>query len=140
MESVQKFGPNVFGFQLATGERRWYIVGCYLAPDDTSTIESVVVTLKERPWGAKLLVAGYFNVKLSDLEGGGNRDGANYRSFGGYFGPLPPAWRSWWRDGRTWSMVRAGREVRSRMAYILGMDRRLFWNLSVQDPRHKLDH
>ena len=49
-------------------------------------------------------------------------------------------WRSWCRDGRTWSMVRAGREVRYWTDYILGMDRRLFWNVSFQDPRHNLDH
>ena len=28
VEAVQQFGPNVIGFQLATGARRWYIVGC----------------------------------------------------------------------------------------------------------------
>ena len=38
VEAVREFGPNVVSFQLATGERRWYIIGCYLAPDDTSTI------------------------------------------------------------------------------------------------------
>ena len=27
VEAVDKFGPNVIGFQLATGARRWYIVG-----------------------------------------------------------------------------------------------------------------
>ena len=27
VEAVEKFGPNVLGFQLATGARRWYIVG-----------------------------------------------------------------------------------------------------------------
>ena len=54
------------GFHLSTGERWWYIVGCYLAPDDTSTIESVVAALKERPRGAGLLVVGDFNVNLSD--------------------------------------------------------------------------
>ena len=69
MEAVQQFGPNVFGFQLERGERWWYIVGCYLSPDETSTIESVVAALKERPCGAKLLVAGDFNVKLSEPEG-----------------------------------------------------------------------
>ena len=26
VEAVEKFGPNVIGFQLATGARRWYIV------------------------------------------------------------------------------------------------------------------
>ena len=37
-------------------------------------------------------------------------------------------------------MVREGKVVRSRMDYILGKDRRLFWNVSVQDPRHNTDH
>ena len=69
VEAVQQFGPNVVGFQLATGERRWYIVGCHLAPDGTSTIESVVAVLKERPRGAELLVTGDFNVNLAEPEG-----------------------------------------------------------------------
>ena len=37
-------------------------------------------------------------------------------------------------------MIRVGREVRSRTDYILGTDFRLFWNVSVQDPRHNSDH
>ena len=69
VEAVQQFNPNVVSFQMATGERWWYIVGCYLDPDNTLTIESVVAALKECPRGAELLVAGYFNVKLSELEG-----------------------------------------------------------------------
>ena len=62
-------------------------------------------------------------------------EGLNYMS-----AHLLPRRRSWFRDGRTCSMVRAGREVRSRMDYILGMDSRLFWNVSVWDPRNKPDH
>ena len=38
VEAVQQFGPNVIGFQLVTGAWRWYIVGCYLTPDNTSAI------------------------------------------------------------------------------------------------------
>ena len=30
--------------------------------------------------------------------------------------------------------------MRSQTDYILGMDRRLFWNVSVRDPRHNSDH
>ena len=30
------------GFQVATGERRWYIVGAYVAPKDEETMETVV--------------------------------------------------------------------------------------------------
>ena len=37
-------------------------------------------------------------------------------------------------------MVWAGREVRSRKDYILGTDYRIFWNVSVRDPRHNSDH
>ena len=65
MEAVQKYGPNVIGFQLATGARRWYSVGCYLAPNDTSAIERVVEALRDRPKGADLLVAGDLNTNLS---------------------------------------------------------------------------
>ena len=55
-------------FQLATGARRWYIIGCYLAPDDTSTRESVVAVLKEMPKGTALVVAGDLNTALDDPE------------------------------------------------------------------------
>ena len=37
-------------------------------------------------------------------------------------------------------MVREGKIVRSRTDYILGTDRRLFWSVSVFDPRHNTDH
>ena len=58
MEAVRKFGPNVISFQLATGAWKWYMVGCYLAPDGTSTMERVAEALRSRPRGAELLVAG----------------------------------------------------------------------------------
>ena len=69
VEAVQQFGLNVVGFQMATGERRWYIVGCYLAPDDTLTIDIVVAALNERPMSSKLLVVGDFNANLAEPEG-----------------------------------------------------------------------
>ena len=52
VKAVQKFGLNVISFQLATGARRWYIVGCYLAPDDISMIERVVEVLRDIPHSA----------------------------------------------------------------------------------------
>ena len=51
------------------GARRWYILGCYLAPNGTLTIERVVKSLKERPKVAELLVAGNMNVNLAETEG-----------------------------------------------------------------------
>ena len=37
-------------------------------------------------------------------------------------------------------MVREGKVVLSQTNYILGTDRRIFWNMSVWDPRHNTDH
>ena len=50
-----------------------------------------------------------------------------------------PRRHPWFRDRRTWSMVRAGREMRPQTYYILGTDPHLFWDVSVRDPRHNLD-
>ena len=69
VEEIQKFGPNVVGFHLATGEWQWYIVGFYLAPDDTLTIYGVIAALNERPRGDKLLVAGDLNINMEEPEG-----------------------------------------------------------------------
>ena len=40
VEAVERFGPNVMGFQVATGERRWYIVRVYVAPEDEDMMET----------------------------------------------------------------------------------------------------
>ena len=144
MEVVQQFRPNVVGFQMTTGERRWYIMGCYLTPYQTLMTESVVAALKERPRGAKLLVAEDFNVKLSDPEGDqrGKDIAAAMETEGleDMLVHLLPHWLLWCRDGRTWSMIREWREVRSWTDYILGTDLRIFENVSVRDPSHNSDH
>ena len=32
VEEVRTYGPNMFSFEVVTGRRRWYIIGCYIAP------------------------------------------------------------------------------------------------------------
>ena len=49
MEEVRKYGPNVLSFEVVSGRRRWYIVGCYIAPDNAQTIERVVTALGDQP-------------------------------------------------------------------------------------------
>ena len=49
VEEVRKYGPNVLSFKVVTGRRRWYIIGCYIAPDDARTIERVVTALGDQP-------------------------------------------------------------------------------------------
>ena len=38
VEAIHQFRPNVVIFQLATGKRWWYSIGCYLAPKYAWTI------------------------------------------------------------------------------------------------------
>ena len=94
MEAIQQFEPNIVGFQMATGEQRWYIIGCYLALEDTSTIEIVITVLKKRPRGLELLVVGDLNAKpgrdRERSEGGGYSGGTDGGRFRRHFGPLPP--------------------------------------------------
>ena len=141
---MEKFGPNVIGFQLATGVRRWYIVGVYLAPEDTTTMERVSEAIRSKPRGTELFVVGNFTVDLAALEGDLRaEDIATALATEGledlvrHF--LPRETR-WCRDRRTWGVIIKGREVRSRTDYILGTDRRLLRNVAVRDPRHNSDH
>ena len=69
VEAVSNFGPNVIGFHIEMGARRWYMVGCYLAPDDTLTIERVVEALRSRPKVSEQLVAGDLNKNIAAPEG-----------------------------------------------------------------------
>ena len=56
-------------FQLASVDRRWYILGCYLTPDDASNIEDVVAAIGKPLRGAALLVVVNFNTNLAASEG-----------------------------------------------------------------------
>ena len=64
VEAVERCGPNVMVFQVATGERRWHIVGAYNAPEDEGTMETVIAAIGRKPPGAELMVAGNFNVDI----------------------------------------------------------------------------
>ena len=54
---------------MASGDRRCYIVECYLATDYISTKEDVVAAIGTRPRGGALLVIGDFNTDLAATEG-----------------------------------------------------------------------
>ena len=144
VEVVEKFVPNVIGFQLTTGARRWYIVGVYLAPEDTTTMERVSEAIWSKPRGAELLVTGNFNVDLAAPEGGWRAENIatalateGLEDLERHFLPRENRW-CW--DRRTWGRIRKGREVRSRTDYILGTDLLLLRNVTVRDPRHNSDH
>ena len=144
LEDVREYGPNVLSFEVDTGGRRWYIIGCYLAPNDAWTIERVVKALGDQPRGTALLVAGDFNTDLGETAS--DRRGteiaaalteAGVKDMTAHFLPRK---RPWGRELRTWVMVREGRVIRSRTDYLLGTDRSLFRKVAVRDPRQNSDH
>ena len=103
----------MISFEVATGSRRWYIIGCYLAPEDAWTIERVVMALGDQPRGTALVVAGDFNTDLGDTASGGRgteiaaaMTEAGVEDMKAHFLPRK---RRWGRERRTWSMVREGK-------------------------------
>ena len=107
-------------------------MGCYLAPNDTSTIERVVEALGEGPKGAELMVAGDMNVNLAEPEDD-RRDediAATLATEGleDMAAHFLPQRRCWCRDRSMWSILRKGgrcgpRQIISwgRIAVSLGM-------------------
>ena len=41
IEETKFFGPNVLAFQLVTRGKRFYVVGCYIPPDDLDALENI---------------------------------------------------------------------------------------------------
>ena len=64
VEAIRQFGANVIACQLVTGDRHWYIFGCYLAPGDRAIIWDVLTGMNNRTRGVELIVAGGFNADL----------------------------------------------------------------------------
>ena len=135
VEEVRPYGPNVMSFEVVTGRRRWYIIGCYLAPDDARTIEQIVTALGDQPRGTALIVAGDLNTDLGDMacderwaEIAAAITEAGLEDMTAHFLPRK---RRWGRERRTWAMVRGGKAIRSRTDYILGTDHSLFRNMAV---------
>ena len=71
VEEVRAYGPNAIIFKVVTGRRRWYIIGCYIAPNDARTIKWVVTALGYQPRGTALIVAGDFNTDLGEMASDG---------------------------------------------------------------------
>ena len=93
---------------------RWYIVGAYIAPEDTTTMERVVEAIQRKPRGAELLVVGNFNVDIAAPEGDRRAEdiatelaSAELEDMARHFLPRE---KRWCRDRRTWEF--SGRDER----------------------------
>ena len=119
VKAHQQHEPNVAILQLIIGGRHWYVVGCYLVPHKTSTLERVVAAICQQPQGAELLISGDFNADLSVPDGHDWYkkivEMMEKEVLGYMMESFFPRNLLWARDGRTWRIILRGQEVRSRM-------------------------
>ena len=110
VEAIRKFGANIIACQMATGERLWYIVGCYLLSGDGKKIRDVEAAVAENPRGIELIVAGDLNVDLGKAGGRGRDEKivaavatVVLEDLAGHFFLQRQAW---YRHQRMWETVR----------------------------------
>jgi hypothetical protein len=65
VEEVELCGPNVLSFQLVLGATRYYIMGCYIPPNNLTTLTHVEQAWMVCPKGCLPIVLGDLNVKLA---------------------------------------------------------------------------
>ena len=127
-----------------TGERRWYIVRCYLAPGDGEKFWDMEEGMAERLRGTELMIVGDLNVDLErtgrwgrDKEIAATVEMAGLEDMLEQFLPRQIAWN---RDRRTRAIVCQGRVVWYWKEYILGSNFRIFENVAVWDPQQNPNH
>jgi hypothetical protein len=57
-------GPNVLTFVLVTGSYQFFAVGCYIPPNDLSTLTTIEQAWNKCPRGHILLLLGNMNINL----------------------------------------------------------------------------
>ena len=96
-----------------------------MAPKYSSTIEDVVLAIIQQPRGDALLATGNNNVNLEapEVQEREKEIMATLSAVGlnEISGNFLPQCTSWFWDGRKWSMISRGQELRSRTNYIMGI-------------------
>jgi len=147
IEEVELRGPNVLSFQLVSGAARWYIVGCYIPPNDLTTLTHVEQAWQACPRGCLPILLGDLNVNLAAPRD--ERDEAIAEQVDAMaLSDLSSHFLQW--SGRksrgrwTWRMRRGRRWISSQCDYVLGRVTdlgRWFRHVSVRQPFcHNSDH
>ncbi len=65
VEEVELHGPTVLSFELVLGATRYYIVGCYILPNNLTTLTHVEQAWMACPKGCLPIVLGDLNINLT---------------------------------------------------------------------------
>eukprot|EP00957_Ditylum_brightwellii_P145561 11083161-Ditylum_brightwellii.AAC.1 len=133
VKEVKFLGPHVLSFQLRMGLDQYFVMGCYIPPDDLAALEHVKKVWEEWLKGCKPLLLGDLNIDLEYPRD--KRDGiiakqcnsmdlhCMSRQFHGHHRNIHM--RGQW----SWRQKRMGRWISSKPDYFLAQekDRRKFW-------------
>ncbi len=147
VEDWQIRGPNLLLFTIVMGSQQFFAVGCYIPPNNLSSLQHIVQAWNECLRGHIPILLGDLNVNLraprkdrdeqiaeavEDMMGLTNLSKHFCQRSRGFMG------------GRwTWRMRRGRRGISSQCDYLLGWctDHRMFCSVCLQTPfNHNLDH
>jgi len=141
IEETKFFGPNVLAFQLETGGKRFYVVGCYIPPDDLDALENIKLAWEERPEGHSPLLLGDLNINLEsprserEVEIAEQCDYMDMQDMSRQFhhGGGRQTQKRW-----TWRHKRRGRWEAYQPDYFMaqGRDRKRVKQVRLRQPRH----
>jgi hypothetical protein len=148
VEAIQVRTPNLLTFQLVPGEERYFMMGAYIPPADTTGVDDLRAAWTSCPENCKPLLLGDLNINLRDLRSEREEIIADFlddvnavnvsRKFWQQMGRRQGLW-AWW----TWRQRRGGRWYQSQPDYCLATERDVaqFRNMAFRQPRiHGSDH
>jgi hypothetical protein len=62
VEAVTIVSPNLLTFQLVIGEERYFVMGVYIPPADTTGVDDLRTAWAARPANCKPLLLGHLNI------------------------------------------------------------------------------
>jgi hypothetical protein len=68
IKEVEIRGPNVLSIQLVSGAARWYIIGCYIPPNNLTALTHIDEAWRACPKGCLPILLGDMNVNLAALR------------------------------------------------------------------------
>ncbi len=147
VEDWQICEPNVLLFTIVTGSQQFFAMGCYIPPNDLSTLQHIVQAWNECLHGHIPILLGGLNVNLRAPWD--NRDEKIAEAVKDVMGLTNLSIHFHQRShglmrGRwTWRIRRGRRWISSQCNYLLGWraDRRKFRSVCLQTPfNHDSDH
>ena len=135
-------------FQLVTGEERYFVMGAYIPPTDTTGVDDLRTAWAARPTNCKLLLIGNLNINFRNPRMEWEEIIADFLD---KINAVDMSRRFIQRKGRrqgpgaqwTWRQRRGGRWYHSQPDYIMAreVDTKAFRSVGFWQPRfHNSDH